>query len=194
MELRQVYELINGDARNVGKFYGPAEGLDLGAGLVLNGVGYPLYSTEEREFTVVEGLVYVLSHECDIDPANERPYSDKAVICPIIPLEHAHREYLTTRAGHEAGAFFGNIGKRLVERLVYLPTIADHLPYGGLLYFGALSHTHVDELIREGVVKCAALSIHGLHTVDAALQQALRKPKAQAVPLSGDLRRWRDHN
>jgi hypothetical protein len=191
MELAEAYNLINGPAHNVGRFYGPAAGFDLGAGLILQNVAFPLYSVAEQDFEIVEGLVYILSHECDIDQANERPYSDLATLCPIIPLEAAFEKYLERRSSNEAGAFFGNVGKRLVERITYIPAIAEHLPYGGLLYFGMLSHTHVDELSNERVLRCAAVSMYGLQSIDAALQQAFAKPKAQASPLVGDLRRWR---
>jgi hypothetical protein len=192
MELRRAYELINGGSPDVGRFYGPAEGFDLGAGIILDGVAYPLFDDREGEFTVVEGRIYLLSHECDIDPINAKPYSNHVVVCPIIPLEDALTEYLNCHTSDEAGAFFGNIGKRIVERLVYIPTISHYLPYGGILYFGSISHTHVDELTSDSVVKCAAVSSYGLRIIDNGIEQAFRKPKATGLPLAGDLTRWRE--
>ena len=61
---------------NANAFYGAADGLSLGVGLVYQGVKYPLFDDHTRLFDTVEGLAYVLTHECDVDQSNARHFNE----------------------------------------------------------------------------------------------------------------------
>jgi hypothetical protein len=58
----------------IGAFYGTSAGLAVGVSLVVDGITFPLFDEEEELFDTAKGLVYVLTHECDLD--NERAFND----------------------------------------------------------------------------------------------------------------------
>lgn len=163
-------------------FYGSHEGLSLGAGLIIGNVQFPFFNEQTDRFQVVSGPVYVLSHECDLDPANERLLNDMALICPIVPLE----TFLSRVAlgGIDDGTIRGvlaNLVRRRVSRAVFMPPVADCIPEGGLLYLNQMASTAVGKL-RQGNRICA-VSAHGLQTIDFALRNHLGREKAEALPL-----------
>jgi len=160
-------------------------------GLIVRGVAFPFYDKDVSEFAVAIGRAYIVSHECDIDQTNNRPFNDTVLLCPIIPLEVVLERYLAGRNPEQARSFISALGNRRVDRAAYIPTIADELPNGGVLYLNSMTHTNVAELARDGVGRCCAVSAFGLRYVDAALSNAiLKRPKAQPLPLAGDLARW----
>lgn len=182
MDLREAYNLLTRDAPDPGRFLGPpADGLSIGAGLILGDVTFPAYDVGEGAFVVGDGMVYVISHECDLDADNDRPFNDSSVVCPIIPLDVVVEKYLATLNEEQLSAFLDAIGKRTVERVLFVPAIADVLPYGGLLYFGTLTHTHISELTKEAVRRHSAVTAYGLNIIDLALERAIRRPKAQRL-------------
>jgi hypothetical protein len=157
----------------------------------VSGIAYPFYDNDAGEFSVGVGQAYVVSHECDIDTANNRPFNDTALLCPIIPLEMVLDRYLATRTPDQARSFVSALSKRTVDRATYIPTIPDALPHGGVLYLNAMTHTNVVEFERAGVERRCAVSAFGLRYIDAALGNAiLKRPKVQPLPLTGDLARW----
>jgi len=160
-------------------------------GIIVRGIAFPFYDTDVSEFAVAVGRAYIVSHECDIDPANDRPFNDAVLLCPIIPLEVVLERYLARRTSEQAKSFISALGNRAVDRAAYIPTIADELPNGGVMYLNSMTHTNVAELARENVHRCCAVSAFGLRYIDAALSNAiLKRPKAQPLPLTGDLARW----
>ncbi len=183
MDGRAAYEIAASGGTDAGRFYGEVGDLSLGAGIIVYPAAYPTYSVENSEFLVVEGLVYILTHECDLASENVRPFNDHAVICPIIPIEAALIAYREAFGAEQAASFFDAIGKRMVERVVYLPPIADILPLGGLMYFGLLSNIHVSELERPTAVRAAAVTAYGLNIIDIAVENAFRRPKSESLSL-----------
>lgn len=189
MRPERAHELLRDAHPHFPRFYGPASDLDFGVGLILSRLAYPTYVEDEQEFATVLGLAYIVSHECDIDPRNDRPFNDHAVICPIIPLEVVLQRYLAGRTDAQIRAFIDALAKSRVDRAAYIPTIADVLPYGGILYFSALTSTHVHEFSCPEVSRTCAVSVPGLQYVDARLHQAiLKRPKAQLLPMADDMK------
>jgi hypothetical protein len=87
MDVKDAYEFMMAHLlTDVGRFYGSGQSLSLGAGLLFRGVRYPIYVEATYLFMTVRGMVYVLTHECDVDPNNIRPFNDDVLICPVIPL------------------------------------------------------------------------------------------------------------
>lgn len=181
MDARVAYDIAASGGTDAGRFYSEVGELSLGAGVIVSPAAYPAYSVDDGDFLVVEGLVYVLTHECDLADENNRPFNDHAVICPIIPMDAALDAYQQEFGNEQAASFFDAIGKRMVERVVYLPPISDVLPLGGLMYFGFLTNTHVSELRRANIVKSAAVTAYGLNIIDIAIENAFRRPKAEML-------------
>lgn len=191
MQVGEAHHILASAHPDFPRFYGPAAGLDWGVGLIVRGLAYPFYDRDVSEFAVGIGRAYIVSHECDIDPANIRPFNDTVLLCPIIPLELVIEHYLAGRTERQTKSFIDALGNGTVDRAAYIPTIADELPYGGVLYLNSMTHTNVVELDRDSVGCCCAVSVFGLRYIDRALGNAiLKRPKAQPLPLSGDLARW----
>jgi hypothetical protein len=183
----EAYELAAGyPAPGRDRFYGPVGDAALGSGLILTNIEYPTYLIEEERFGVLRGPVMVLTHECDLDPENERILNDNALICPIIPLD-ALVEALNQAVDYdEAKRFVSNVSARYVNRLLYLPPIPDLIPLGGYLYLNLLTNTHVSKLQAEDVAQPCMLSVDGFRELDFALERHLRRPKADRVPFEID--------
>lgn len=186
MRIERAHEILRDAHPDFSRFYGPIGELDFGVGLILSKVAYPIYIEAEQEFASVLGMAYVISHECDIDPANDRPFNEMVLVCPIIPLEIVLQKYLAGRSTDQTRAFIEALSRSRVDRVAYIPTIHGLLPYGGILYFSAITSTHFNELTRPAVRKICAVSVPGLRYIDHRLHQALlKRPKAQLLPLAG---------
>lgn len=104
-------------------FYGSPSDLPVGRGLIFTQVRQPIYDVEQQLFLTVEEPAYVLTHECDVDPANDRPFSNYLLICPIIRFEDWFAAYTEDHGDDELGAFLGNVANRRVSRVFYLPPL-----------------------------------------------------------------------
>lgn len=183
MERERALEILRDSALDRSEtFYAADANLPLGVGLVIDGVEFPIFDPGADRFAVVRGLTYVLSHECDLDPANARVLNDMALVCPILAIE----EFLVDceKRGipdHEVGAILGNLAKRNVSRAVYFPPLEGKLALGGLMYLNKMASSPVARL-QQGTRVCTLTAI-GVQTVDMALDNHLRRPKAEALPL-----------
>jgi hypothetical protein len=166
---------------NVGKFYAPGTSLALGKGTIYSGVLYPVYEDDQSVFVSVVGLVYVLTHECDVEQENVRLFNRDLLICPIIPLEHLVEEYLQTSDEEQTGSFLANLGSRNIPRLLYLPPCPPALVYGGVMYLNHIANTSV-HVFRDGDVQLlAAVTSYGLEIVEHVLENHLLRPKAERL-------------
>lgn len=183
MERERALDILRDSALDRSEtFYAAATDLPLGVGLVIDGVEFPIFDPDADRFAVVRGLTYVLSHECDLDPANARVLNDMALVCPILAIE----EFLIDceRRGipdHEVGATLGNLAKRNVSRAVYFPPLERKLALGGLMYLNQMTSSPVARL-QQGERLCTLTAI-GVLTVDMALDNHFRRPKAERLPL-----------
>jgi len=160
-----------------GAFYGSAEGLPIGAGLFYSNVRQPAFDLTSRRFKTVRGLAYVVTHECDISQANDRPFNDSVLICPLIRFDRFVEE---SQALPNLGAFLGELATRDVFRAVYVPSIAD-AHYGAILYLNRITSIHVTVLEEDGVECIGAVSATGLREIDAALSNLLMREKADKL-------------
>ncbi len=186
MDIESAHRIASSASRvDPGSFYGAADKLAPGVGLIFDRVEFPLFDAEAKRFAVKSGLVYVISHECDLDPANDRMLNELAVVCPITKLE----DFITAAEGLDDGVITGFIdalAARNVSRAVYLPPMASVLPYGGFLYLNSISHTHISKLTADDVSPVGCVTSRGLMVIDYALEQHLRRPKADRLPLASD--------
>lgn len=183
MDPARALEILSSTALDRAEaFYGDDAGLPLGVGLIIDGVEFTTFDPTKDRFSVIKGLVYLLTHECDLDGSNDRILNDLALICPILPLEELLVD--CEKAGipdHEMGAILGNLGKRNISRAVYMPPYGDLLPVGGLLYLNQVTSTPTCRLI--GGTRVCSVTGPGLTAIDMALENHLRRPKPGMLPL-----------
>jgi len=158
----------------------------VGAGSIFSALRLPFFDKETAlYYTSAEGG-YVLSHECDIDPANNRPFSDLVLVCPILPLEEWIPVYLEDHSEAELVSLLAHIGQRNVSRVFYLPALPPVLPFGGLMYLSQITHAHVSALSFADAKRIASVTEYGLQKIDHMIENHLLRPKAG--PLA--LRQW----
>lgn len=169
-----------------GKFYSSAEDLPVGAGSIFSALRMPFFDKETAlYYTSAEGG-YILSHECDIDPANSRPFSDLVLICPILPLEEWIPVYLEDHTEADLVSLLAHVGKRNVSRVFYLPPLPPTLQFGGLMYLNQITHAHVSALSFESAMRIASVTEYGLQKLDHMIENHLLRPKAVSLRLA----RW----
>lgn len=167
---------------NAGAFYGSAEGIALGVGLIVDGVSYPLFDESERLFDTVAGPAYVLTHECDIDAANDRAFSDYVLICPIICFAAFARQFATDQSESALFGFIPDLAANRIYRALYIPPVGAKLPHGGILYFNQICSTHVEMLRVPFAHPLCAVSQTAQRVIDYKLINHLLRPKADALP------------
>lgn len=167
---------------DVGKFYGSIQPATVGAGMIFDNVRYPLFNIQDQVYDTRSSLVYVLTHECDVDQSNSRYFNDHVVVCPLIPIE----TLVETQSEHgfsddELQELLFQIAKRNVLRLVYFPPSGTFLKSGAVMYLNNLVSTHV--LVFDNIKPVGAVSAYGLEQVDIALRNSLFRPKASRLSL-----------
>ena len=166
-----------------GKFYGSTVGVGLGVGLIFEDIRCPIFDVEDRVFSTVELPVYVLTHECDVDRANDRAFNDYLTVCPLIPLRDFLQEYASWFDGDlELSGFLDAIAHRSVNRLMYVPPGPSRLEYGALLYLNNLASTHISEF--ESAKPIASVSAFGLDAIDKSFANHFLRPKADRLSFS----------
>jgi hypothetical protein len=182
MTVDEAYQVLSGHSQfDVGKFYGAVDGLSLGTGLLYQDVRSPEFDRDNSIFMTVERQAYVLTHECDVDPANERAFNDHLLICPVIRVEDFVAEFEAEFSSRDAlVGFLASVARRQVSRVVFLPA-SEGLEKGGFLYLNALASTHVSAFAQK--TPFAAVSAIGLQAIDYALQNHLLRQKAERLSL-----------
>jgi len=165
-------------------FYGSPSGLSLGTGLIFNGVVYPSYSKEHDGYLTLKGRVWVITHECDIDPGNNRPFNDHVLLCPIIPFERFVEEYLTKRDSPALQAFLCELAEHKLSRVSYIPTIPGELPLGGIFDFNKISNAHTSAFEKENCKVISTFSDYGQSYIDKVLTNHFFRAKAEHLPQS----------
>jgi len=174
--------ILNNSLHDYGNFYGgKQEQLPLGVGQLYNNIRFPLLNIDDGVYDTVEGLVYVLTHECDIDRNNSRPFNDSAVIVYVIPLESCI-EQLASLPEQQFRGFIENLAKDNVNRVSFFPAIDCFLPNGGVIYLNQLAHTHVS--FFDNAERVQTLTSNGLRIIDYKITNHLLRPKSVALPLS----------
>jgi hypothetical protein len=182
-------QLLRKYSYNRDVFYGDASGLDLGAGLIYQDVIHPAYNDESQKYDTRAGAAYILTHECDVDPANDRHFNTEVLVLPIIRFEEFCEEYIAEHSEGALGAFIDNLAQDDVSRVMYIPPvpmhIANSLPSGGLLYLNNICSSPTS-CFGDGsdgfAAPLCALSSYALNIVDLKLENHLRRPKAQLLP------------
>ena len=173
-------------AYNAGMFYGSADGLDLGAGLIYRNVVHPSYNDETQKYDTRAGAAFILTHECDVDPANSRHFNDEVAVIPIIMFDQFCEWFAREESPGALFAFIDNLAKDVVSRVMYLPPvprhITDFMPTGGLIYLNNVCSSPTALFGEGAVTPVCALSSYALQFFDMKLENHFRRPKAQALP------------
>lgn len=168
---------------NHGRFYSPGVDVGLGKGKLYDAVSYPIFDLDNRIFQTVEGMVYVLTHECDVDIDNQRIFNEDVLICPIIPLQHIVEAYQEALSRTQLESFLANLGSRNISRVVYLPPYSG-LEYGGVMYLNHIANTHISSFSQSTVTPVCAVTAFGLSQIEYALENHLLRPKADRLAFS----------
>lgn len=166
------------------QFYGPVNGMALGSGIIVTNVAQPVYMPNRDAYGTGKGAALILTHECDIDPDNIRPFSDKALIAPIIKLEKFIEELSNNHARDDIISLASHVAKGNTSRLFFLPRFGDTaspLRFGALIDFNYITSCGIHSLA--GSPMLCSLSGYGISAIDRALQNHLFRPKADSAPL-----------
>jgi hypothetical protein len=166
-----------------GKFYGSTEGLGLGVGLIYDGISYASFDEEENLFDTLAGLVYVLSHECDIDQNNPRFFNDYVLICPIIDFGEFVEEFGIGHTEDKVLSMINDLAADSIYRVIYIPQISRSvLPYGGIIYLNQITNTNIVSFTEAEAKPVCAFSTYAQRIFDYKLQNHLLRPKADRLP------------
>jgi len=185
VDLQRAREILVGPTPEAeGSFYGSPEGLSLGRGLIIADVPFPALRADRQGFSVQSGLVYVLSHECDLEAANVRFLNGNALVGTLLQLADVLNE-AAARGVEESdlAGVLGHLASRRMARAVYFPPIPDHLENGGILSLNTISFTSV-ELLNQGS-RVAAVTDYADRVIEEALREHLTREKSELLPLSG---------
>ena len=169
-----------------GRFYGPASGLPLGVGLLLRDCVMALPHSTEKLFETMLGIALVLTHECDVDQANERHFNDLVLVCPVIPLENFCEEMEQEGGAGAWGGILPQIAGDNVYRALYLPPVypsfnCPELEGGGIVYLNHISSCRVEWISDLPHQAICSLSAIGLRTFDFKLTNHLLREKAATL-------------
>lgn len=166
------------------QFYGAAHGMALGTGIIVTNVAIPVFLPDVDAYGTGRGAALILTHECDIDPENIRPFNDKALIAPIIRFD----KYLETAAhdysSQEINAFATNVARGNTTRLCFIPRFGDDkspLHFGAFIDFNYVTSSGLQSLVKSPIL--CSLTGYAIGVIDRALQNHLFRAKVDRPPL-----------
>jgi len=183
MDVTDAYQAVTStDHYDYGKFFSVGTSSALGVGQIFDGIRYPVFNKDDGLFDTVEGLVYILTHECDISITNQRPFNDYLILCPIFSLENCINELSISLSDELLLSFLASLGVDRVSRVVYIPPLPT-LQYGGIMYLNQISHTHVNSFRHDDATKITSVTSYGLRIIDYKVTNHLLRPKTANLPL-----------
>jgi hypothetical protein len=147
--------------------------------LIYASIAYPIYVDERDEFETIEGIVYVLSHECDVAVENPKAFNDDILICPLIPFDATAEAYQKRYGEKELRTWLSNLAKGKLYRLVYFSKVEQHLKYDAVMFLNQMSGTKVRMFTKAGAERVAALGEVGLWQLEVVLRNHFLRPKAE---------------
>lgn len=183
MLVEDAYSLvIRSYPGEVGRFYFPGTLLALGKGEILKDAIFAMFDEQRKTYRMAEGIAYVLTHECDVEEANQRIYNDDLLVCPLIPLEVVVEELEAELTEEQLTSFLSNLGARNVSRLIYFPPVRECFPFGAVMFLNRITNAPVGVLRTRSSLICA-LTGFGLTEVESALHNHLLRPKSERLAL-----------
>lgn len=180
MQIEEAYRHVARSlASDVGRFYEPGRRLALGKGGIHRDAVFAVFDQSRGRYATGEGGVYVLTHECDIDPENDRIFNTDVLVCPLVPLEAVISEYSEVYSDDQLVSFLTNLGSRNISRLAYFPPIPELFPYGSVMYLNQITNAPVENL--RGAPLVCSLTGYGLRDIEYVLENHLLRPKAERL-------------
>ena len=146
---------------------------------------FALFDPDRSIYRTAEGVTYILTHECDVEVANDRLFNTDLLVCPLMPLELLVEELQAVQTREQVAGFLGNLGARNIPRLVYLPPITGAFDHGAVMFLNQITNAPAEVLRSRAHLVCA-LTAFGLAEVEYALEHHLLRPKAERIALSGE--------
>ncbi|MGE0151842.1 MAG: hypothetical protein AB7R90_04440 [Reyranellaceae bacterium] len=164
------------------RFYISPRNTPFGAGLIIRDLRMPIFLEQTGVYATGEGFALILTHECDVDPTNSKIYNEYFIFCPIIEFPIFFDELRKMMTQSQLSSYLAHLASCNIYQLAYIPEIPPHLPYGGVLYFNRLSHAHISVLKNYNATTIGMLSQEGFLSLDMAIENHLRRPKATLIP------------
>jgi hypothetical protein len=124
-------------------------------------------------FDTAKGLVYVLTHECDLD--NGRAFNDYVLICPVVGFDQFARDYAEKISEVALQGLVPDLAVDRIYRALYVPPISKEvIPFGGIIYLNQICSTHVSSFKAEGAKQVCALSSYVQQIIDMKLTKVGR--------------------
>ena len=167
-----------------GAFYGGVGARPLGSGMIIDNCRIPYFNADKSEFLTGRGTACVLTHECDIEPDNERPFNDKLLVVPIIDFkiwfEHAIEKFDRDTANRIAL----DIVADQIFRVFFLPSIPNtNMDYGGFVYLNEVTNVDVLDVVEKSRIICS-LSDYSFRILSFKIENHLLRPKSsQLMPV-----------
>lgn len=186
MEIEEAYRHVaRSSTAEAGRFYDPGSRLALGKGCIYQDAVFAIYNADTGRYATAEGTVYVLTHECDIDSDNVRLFNSDVLVCPLLPLEAVVEECRSALTDEGLTSLLTNLGARNISRLAYFPPIAEHFPYGSVMYLNQITNCPVKRLTSGAPLVCS-VSGYGLRDIEYVLENHLLRPKAERLAFVPD--------
>jgi hypothetical protein len=186
MEVLEAWQIIS-ERRiyDFGKYYASiSQDSNLAVGQIFDGVRIAVYNEHDQVFDTREGMAYVLTHECDIDQDNQRPFNQQVLVCPIIELGSVLDNLEPLMSQERITNFLTDLAKDTISRVMFFPPINEHyLPYGGVLDFNNLSSLHISWFESGNTTRVRSLTGYSLPHVDMKITNHLLRPKADLMSL-----------
>lgn len=180
MRIEDAYKHVESASKSdFGRFFSPGTGVNIGKGVIHADAVYPVFELGSNQYITVSGVVYILTHECDIDTENQRDFNEDVLIAPIINLESLVEAYLESSTAEQLTSFLTNLGSRNISRLVYVPPITERMPYGGVIFFNQIANCHISTFEKTTLI--AAVTGFGLNEIDYMLENHLLRTKADRL-------------
>lgn len=174
--------VIRNYSGEVGRFYAPGTSLGLGKGMLFGRSVFAVFDPERGVYRTAEGVAYLLTHECDVEEENKRPFNEDLLVCPLMRLEDVVEELSLDLDDQQLSSFMGSLGSRNIPRLVYLPPIPRAFDYGAVLFLNRITNAPAD-LIRQRAALICAVTAYGLSEIEYALENHLLRPKSDRLTL-----------
>jgi hypothetical protein len=164
------------------QFYGQSAGMALGTGVIVEDLVLPIYLPNENAYATGKGAALILTHECDIEPTNIRPFNQNAIVAPLIPLA----SYIKTspQTDQESRVFALHVANGNMTRVTYLPRLGGNsspLFVGAFVDFNFITSCGVTALTQSRII--CSLTGYAISVIDNALKNHLFRPKADHAPL-----------
>jgi hypothetical protein len=170
--------------RDAGRYFaniGPS--VQLGVGLIYDGIDYPAFNIENNRYKMQRGIVLVLTHECDIDRGNNKVFNDDILVAPLVPIEPVIARIAANRTSSEVKAYLGDLAAGRISQILYLPPW-EQWPNGAVIFLNQITHARYEQFGKPAAHRIVALTGFGYSKLHIHLTNHLLRAKVDTLPLA----------